>query len=165
MTSRTSTCYKKSRAGSGSLCEPRKPRKTVAPTTYCCFFSTCRARECGWLLASATSAEYGDVRGPVLPVVFFPTCGQAIGCGGAGAEQNRERCASQISQDSRSHISSCAVLFTPVALVFPLQTDSSIAAAVRKRRRRLQRVPRSARRAEPTNSGADRCRRGHLHSR
>ena len=39
MTWRTSTRCKKSRAGSGSLCEPRKPRKTVAPTTdWCCFF-------------------------------------------------------------------------------------------------------------------------------
>ena len=40
------------------------------------------------------------------------------GCGGAGAEQGRWRCALQISQDSRSHISSCVVLFTPVALTF-----------------------------------------------
>ena len=44
-----------------------------------------------------------------------------------------------------------------VLLVFPLQTGNLIAAAVRKRRRRLQRVLGSASRAEPTNSGADRC--------
>ena len=34
-----------------------------------------------------------------------------------------------------------------------VQAGNLIAAAVRKRRRRLQRVPRSSRRAEPTNSG------------
>ena len=55
------------------LCEPRKSRKIVV------FFSTCRARECGWLLAAATSSEDGEMRDPVLPVAFFsPFCGQAI---------------------------------------------------------------------------------------
>ena len=52
---------KKSRVASGSLCEPRKNRKTVTPTTDCCFFSICRGRECDWLLAAATSSEDGDM--------------------------------------------------------------------------------------------------------
>ena len=39
-------------AGSGSLCEPRISRKTIA-------LFTCPTRECGWLLASATSSKDG----------------------------------------------------------------------------------------------------------
>ena len=43
------------------------------------FFSICRARECGWLLAAATSSEDGEMRDPVLPVaLFFSLCGEAI---------------------------------------------------------------------------------------
>ena len=37
------------------------------------FFSICRARECGWLLAAATSSEDGEMRDPVLPVALFFT--------------------------------------------------------------------------------------------
>ena len=36
------------------------------------FFSTCRVRECGWLVTSATSSEDGDKRDLVSSVVFFP---------------------------------------------------------------------------------------------
>ena len=54
-----------------------------------------------------------------IPFVVRQSLRQPVdGCGGAGAEQGRWRCALQNSQDSLSHISSCVVLFTPVALTF-----------------------------------------------
>ena len=81
----------------------------------------CPTHECGWLLASATSSEDGEL------VLFCRNCLPVF----------------------PSFYGVCVV-------GFPLQAGNLIAAAVRKRRRRLQRVP-SARRAEPTNSGADRC--------
>ena len=43
-------------------------------------FSICRARECGWLLAAATSSEDGEMRDPVLPVALFFTLWRGNHC-------------------------------------------------------------------------------------
>ena len=74
---------------------------------------------------------------------------------------------SQVSSSVRSFHGACVC-----CCFFPLHTGNLIAAAVRKRRHRLQQVTRrrpsgrrSAWRAEPRNSGADRCWEGRLHSR
>ena len=46
----------------------------------CCFFSTSRARECGWLLAAATRRLQRTERCVILSylLLFFSLCGQAI---------------------------------------------------------------------------------------
>ena len=54
---------KKSSAKRGSLCEPRK---TVAPTTDCCIFPLAEQGN-----VAGCSSEDGDMRDPVLSVVFF----------------------------------------------------------------------------------------------
>ena len=114
--------------GVARSCEPRKSRKTVAPTAECCLFFF-------------SFVEQGNVAGCLRPrrfqrtetcvilfyllfFFFFNPCGQAIiAAAGWRLWRGRSRAVRrksdlQISQDNRSRISSCVVLFLPVALTF-----------------------------------------------
>ena len=98
-------------------------RRSHRPPIVACF-STCGAKECGWLLASATSSEDGDMRDLVLSVVFFSLRGQAIiAAAGRRLWRRRSRAGAwevrfaNFARQSFAH-SSYTVLFTRVALTF-----------------------------------------------